>query len=483
MANYFYVKNGLGTRTADTGFTAAESGAFGSGNLTAANTYADLSVVQGLTTKPKDGDFILLSDAHTKAYSPGVNVAFNATGAVGGSGLMVISVDDSNADQYSPGATENFTSTSRVEHVYKVLCAGLSLETDGYVIFFGISNTESRIQDATLTVDTTSDVCMLFSTNADGAFVRLTNVDINFNNAGATAFSILSGCSVIWQGGALTGTAPTNLCLATNFGIWGGATCIFDGVDLSLCAGTIMPNCVVGAQDKVFFKLSNCKLNASVTLHGTLQAQYHRFEMYNCDDSAGVYHRFYVADGSGSAANNDATYVTATESWYEGSDKSSIAVITTALCSHITPFVFELPAQYVDLGDTAKDTLTIDLVSIPALTDTDIAAFLCYPDGTTAVIPRWVTSGKTVDTPSSPIVVNYGIDPLAAGTALSASSLGAGDWTGESASPIPNFYKMVLDTSGVAGEATAVSIRIEVYTPSILAGELFIHPLITVSAT
>ena len=198
--------------------------------------------------------------------------------------------------------------------------------------------------------------------------------------------------------------------------------------------------------------------------------------MYNCDDATGNdFHRFLRTTGSGAVYNNDSVYVTATKAWYGGLAYSSMEVTTTAFCNHGNPFVFDFPSRYADLSDASSDLVTIELVTAAAqtLTDTDIAAFLVYPDGTTAVIPVWVTSGKTVG------AGNYGVDPLAAGTTLAAGALGAGDWTGEPVSG--NFYKMQLDTTGTAGQATALAIRIEVYKPSIAVGELFIHPLVTLS--
>jgi hypothetical protein len=139
----------------------------------------------------------------------------------------------------------------------------------------------------------------------------------------------------------------------------------------------------------------------------------------------------------------------------------------------VEPFIFDLPAQYIDLSDTASDVLTLDLVTDLTLTDTEIAAFIQYADGTTIVQSNGLTTGKTVGTG------NLGIDPLAAGSTLAASALGAGDWTAEPASP--NFYKLELDTTSDAGQACVVSVRIAVFRASIAAGKLFIHPLITAS--
>jgi hypothetical protein len=86
-----------------------------------------------------------------------------------------------------------------------------------------------------------------------------------------------------------------------------------------------------------------------------------------------------------------------------------------------------------------------------------------------------ITSGQTAG------AGNIGVDPIGNGTALATSALGAGDWTGEPASPF--FYEMELDTSVDAGQASGLTVRIEVYKASIdgTTNKLFIHPLLTLS--
>ena len=467
---YFYVdsNNGTNTGTTDTSYASLQTGAMSA--LTASNVYDRIGRVSLITSPPIDGDFILIANNHSVAYDNTNNVSLNGgIGATSG-GIKVISVLNTAIDTYTPGASESLNDGS---DDYAVAGAvgfyGVSLGTGDDVIRFNSSGAILNMQDATLTVSNSSGDAGIY-TPQDGCLSFLTNVTIAGTGAASNVFNLRSGCSIYWRGGSLSGTIAA---MQDQDFINGGGLLDIDGVDLSAYTGVLMPATTAGTDDCVTVIIRNCKIG-STTLHGTLGDAMHRFEMYNCDTAAGgKFYRFYFASGSGSVSNNDSTYVTATESWYEGSDKSSMEVITTALCSNVTPFIFELPAQYVDLSQAASNVLTLELTTDLTLTDTDIAAFLVYPDGTTAVQANWVTSGKTVGTG------NYGIDPLAAGTTLTTGSLGAGDWTGEPTSP--NFYKMVLDTSGDAGQATAVSIRIEVYKASIAAGKLFIHPLLTLS--
>ena len=470
MANnpYIYVSSVVGENTggSDTSQASQLTGAFSA--MTAGDVYDNIgSAVAGCT--PGDGDTIFVASNHAASYDNGasydlsVNVPLNQ--------LRIISVDSTDAEVYLPGATDELNDGVDDITLYgNGLIAGVSIWCGDNSNIFGTVTGRWTFQDATMQVTGSGDIG--FGISQDGAQCILNNVDINTGDAAAFPFQLDNAGLLQWNGGSLTGTAISNM-FGGVFGGSGGGIAEFTGVDLSNCTGTIMA-ATINNDHYMRVTLNNCKLNSGVTLRSDLESPNQRFAMFNCDDGTD-FHRFYIADGSGSVNNNDATYVTATETWYEGSVKSSMEVITTAICNKINPFIFELPAQYVDLSQAASNVITLELTTDTALTltDTDIAAFLCYPDGTTALQPNWVTSGKTVGTG------NYGIDPLAAGTTLTTGSLGAGDWTGEPTSP--NFYKMVLDTSGDAGQATAVSIRIEVYKASITAGKLFIHPLLTLS--
>jgi len=462
---HIYVSGVHGTNTggSDTSYASQQTGNITA--LTAGNVYADIgAAITG--TSPSAGDVIYVASNHAATYDNGGNVVVPE-------GVHIISVDDTNIDQYEPGASENLSDTADDFYFQNnCLSAGVSYETGDDVIRATGHEPSWVMQDGTITVDGTGDYA--FYIGADGGSVKLLNIDIDSNASNADIFGIINGCVVDWHGGSLLSTRND---MFGAFGSGGGATLLIEGVDLSPCAN-IHPS-IGRTADNTLVRLKHCKLNASVNLPSSASfgSLYQRFEMFNCDDGTGdALHRFMIADIAGVAKNNDSTYVTAGEAWYEGSAQSSIEVTTSADCKHSCPFVFEIPAQYVNLSEAGSDVLTLDLVTDStalSLTDTDIAAFLVYPDGTTALQANWVTSGKSVG------AGNYGNDPLSAGTALSASALGAADWTGEPASA--NFYKMELDTSGDAGQATAVSIRIEVYKANIAAGDLFIHPILTLS--
>jgi hypothetical protein len=300
--------------------------------------------------------------------------------------------------------------------------------------------------------------------------------------SGATGICLqASNASKIeWYGGVSTNVTKLTGDTFEN----GGGQIFAYGVDLSSCT-SIINTLGSTTDDLVSVKLYECELNASVAypvLGTTLQRVGHRVETYNSDDAtANKYHELYITDGSGIAKTVDTVYVTATDSWYEGSNKSSIEVQTGTRCGRVQPFVFELPAQYIDLGNTSTDVITVEFVydaNDITLDKESIAAFMSYPDDGASFFPvNWVTSGTTVGTG------NYGIDPLASGTALDAANIATGSWTGLGSMTTATAAGLKLDTSTVAGEATAVSVRIEIYEPSIASGDLYIHPILTVSAT
>lgn len=472
---HFYVSSvhGTNTGTTDTSYASAQTGAMTT--LTNTNVYDRLGRVAAITVPPTDGDIIYVADNHSVAYDNLTDPIFNSAGTSRSIGLSIISVDASNINVYKPGATEELNDGNDDYRFSKSgILAGLDLKTGDEVFYQSDFDSSWTVQDTTLRVFT-GGLDLAVRSGASGGRTDLINVDIVTGASNNNVLLVGNNSVLNWYGGTLSGVVTTGDFF--NSIIVGDVDIV--GVDLSNHSGTLMKS-TTNTSDRSYLRLYNCKLNSAVTLHGTLYSLVHRFEMYNCDDDTGdAYHRFYIADGAGSVSNNDVTYVTATESWYEGTDKSSLEVKTNASCSHIYPFIFEVPAQYVDLSQTSSDKLSLDILvdnTAVTLTDTDIAFFLIYPDDTTSVDAHWLTTGKTVGTG------NYGTDPLAAGTTLTnTGGLTDASWTKSISDVNATQYRIDLDTSTNAGKATALSIRIEVYKPDIAAGELFIHPLLTLS--
>ena len=470
---HFYVSSVVGTNTGttDTSYGSQQTGTFA--GLTASNVYDSLGRVSKITVPPTDEDIIYVANNHSAAYDNVTPPDFNSAGTPGGLGLQIVSVDNTDIVKYLPGASDELNdSGDDMIFSNSGVVSGVDLKTSDNVISVSNHDAMWRYQDMTVNVSSGGLDTGVFGSN--DAHIHLVNVTINTTAASNTPLHIINNCVTEWIEGALTGTVTTGNLLN---GVLDGRL-YMTGVDLSNHSGTLM-QAAVGSSDHGLMRLQNCKLHALVTLHGDLATQRQRFEMFNTDDgTADVYHRFYVADGIGSARNNDAVYVTDVNTWYGGTDQSSIEVRTHATrCSHIAPFHFTLPAQYVDLSATASDVLTVDMTTNLALTDTDIAAFLVYPDGTTKVTPITIFSTAAATTPPTG---SNAPNPIEAGNTLDTSALGAGDWTGESTT---NFYKLELDTSGTAGEEGVLAVRIEVYKSGIdgTTNQLFINPVFSLS--
>lgn len=467
MAKYFYVKTGLGTNIGATPFTAAESGAFGSGNLTAANCYANLKVVGGLgaTDGPGDGDFVLVSDAHNLSYDSAGNPLMGPNCAVSGIGCKYISVADLNADQYSPGASENLTDTADDFRPYgNGLIAGISLETGDDVVRMAADNTRQwTLQDLTLTADISADYFL--AQGYDGACWHLKHCNLNTNTLRTAGILFPNyGVRIILDDVTIGGSGISTKLFAYNAFPGGGGSLFATGCDFTNCGNANFGNIgAAGIGDHAQIKLVNCQVNSAMTLPtpGTdLHHPHHIYEMYGCTDSTdNKLFQYFFATGCGSAENNDSVYVTANDTWYESTDKSSIQIKTSDICGHAMPLRFELDTVYAELSDTAKDKVSINICSDFSLTDVEIAFFLEYPDKTIKATPRWLTSGKVASG-------HLGTNPLEAGTALNTTgALVAADWTGEPTSP--TFYLVELDTVSQAGANCMPKVIVEVYKPDI----------------
>jgi hypothetical protein len=458
---YYYTKTG-GTATGDGGrATTQRTGAW---NSTASEYYDSVVDARGATTQPGDGDFILISDLHNNTDS--TTIILNGGGVDGGAGLFLVSVDDANQENYKPGATERINSGngSQLDLGFSGMMAGINYETtiDATSLLRANSATTNlwKFIDCNLTCSSTS-TAILNTQKARSNFVFI-NCDMTPQTE---CFGLVQdGASIYWYGGKLIGNHPIN----SGTGLDGGAFIYLEGVDLSDVAGVLIDEMLTtDSLGNTDITLVRCQMNFLVTLPSDTDFPFTKtkFKMLSCDDSfgGGDLFRFIYQTGLGQARNNESVFVTANTAWGETSDKSSIEITTVAECNSREPFIVELPIaqQYIDLASTSSDILRLPITTTLTLTDTEIVAYLMYPDGTTSIQPNWVTSGATVGTG------NYGTDPLGAGSTLPTSTT---TWTGAKT----NKYHLELDTTGDPGQFQAVGVRLEVYRPSIAVNTLMI---------
>jgi len=250
------------------------------------------------------------------------------------------------------------------------------------------------------------------------SIVRWTNTNF-YSSVVGTTFSYGAGCTFLWRGGGIVssisasagaisyaiGVAPTSLFVAANY----GGQAMFDGVDLSLMGAgkTIMAL----AADNDYLKITNCKLNASVTVAtqpvsaGPLTdvvssdaANSYRTERYAyagvLTTSVAIYHTGGANDGI-----NNLSWKMDTTAWGAGT-----------YCSRVAPLE---SLETFDWSDgSAAHTVTMYLTGIAGLTNADVWIEVEYL-GTAGV-------------PISKLLSTAPANQITAGTALTTG----GAWTG-----------------------------------------------------
>ena len=475
MAYYLVRDDGgsnIGTATGDGGrVTSKPTGAW---PASTSAYYAKWLDARAATTPPTWGDTILYANDHDEVFELTSNSGLGPTSSSFTNWFRHISVDPTDVEEYLPGASITNSDSLFNYSVYGLmLFAGVNIINNGQNdCLVGTDEGFIRFIDSLLHCDhtnTAQSVLRNFGSSTWQATYELINCEVKHNATGGGDLVRLQNGSVLKMfGGKLT--HGTGIAEVVSLLCPSGSRYELTGVDMTNVKNPFDPSV-----DNTVYVLQGCTLNPNLTVNAPQNRQ-NRYELYECDDTTGnAQHRFLIQDGAGKAVNNDSTYVTNTDAFYDGSSKSSIEVTTTALCDSAQPFVFELPAQIVDLSQAASDTVSIELVTDNiTLTDADICASLMYPDGTNKTVQNFASSLSSVPTGSTGVN-----NPYTVGTTLTTGSLGASDWTGEPATP--NFYKLSMDTSGDTGSLAAVAVRIEVNKPSLASGDLFIHPLITVS--
>lgn len=446
MARYFYVKNGGTSASGGNGSTLTKR--TGLWSATASDYYNTLAdALMDTVNKPTDGDVVCVSHLHTITYSM-ANTTPNSGGSYSGAGLLVLSVDNANQENYMAGASE--INSANTEHLpyFNVKFAGLSQKgNDDSLIVTGTGSSFSA-QDCTFTLGGGNGDHFLIAT-ADGQLARLLNVDVIMTNALEDIFLLAAGNRVEWNGGSITGTTANFFISVAPYN--GGCSLLITDVDMEDFTGALFPTLTAGVADCLLIRLLRCTINSAFdypTPGTDLLSSMHRVELLGCSDStADKAHQSWIGDGCGLAKTVDTVYNSNNDVWGDGTDKSSWKVETSSLCSPANAFAFVLAEEYIDLTAAASDKVIVNMVTDAVLDTAKIAAFMTYPDGTDLAIPNMVSS--TVELmPGS-------------GATLATSALDATDWVGEPVSP--NFYKLELDTSGLAGGKGAVRVRIEVY--------------------
>lgn len=311
------------------------------------------------------------------------------------------------------------------------------------------NNATSYFDNCALKINATGATAFFIFQMGDGGYKYiLNNTTLGFGNAGQIIE--FAECDVVWQNtpSAITGTPPTVLWGATSN--VASANWLVRGVDLSAITGTLVGG---GAHCNVHFQFINCKLNAGVTICGTILYRYGTtVDVINSDSSGTNYRQErYTYTGkllTSTAVTNGATDGTTPISWQ---------VTTLATPLWYDPFpCFEI-VQWVAAGTYAASyvnmtSATASLTNADAWVEADVMTSAASPISTTS-------TGKTATI-------------LTAGSTLTSGSA----WTVPLGGS-PNNYQLTIPSFTVA-LAGYVHFRVMIAKPSVT---VYVDPKVVVA--
>lgn len=451
MAYFYVMTDGVndGTATGDGGrYASQQTGAMTA--LTASGYYASINAAMGANNPPAAGDYVCCADSHALSSASAITV----TGSSSGEFVYIVSVDKDNIEQAKSGASETSTSGSNnLNFDLQVACYGMTFTTNDD-FYLSSHNSQLILNGCTMTCAGGGDRMRL---TVDGVSVIAYDTTFNFD-VQTGYFWITAGASFAMYGGTIASADTQIDALVDNAATGGGAFFKLVGVDIeAVNAGYIVGTVGDSADDILNIELDACKMHSSTNFcEQAFTYPNHKLTATRCgSSSATAEHQFFIRRGlQGDAEDQDDSGIHRDESTaFDGGTKVSIKATTGTQASKLTPFIFDLPARWAALSDTATDTVRIYFASTTALTDVDVWAELFYPDGTNKHMWNRVSNansetGKTV------------VDPFATGNPHTDDS-GSSTWKdGASDATGYNEYRMDVSTSTDAGADSVPLIRI-----------------------
>lgn len=429
---YYYIKSGLGTRTAGGGYATKQTGDFAT--LGAANVYASLATALADTTPPAAGDFLLFSHLHSGSAAASTTFTIPT-------GVTLISVSDTAIDAELAGAVERTTGANnlfvRGSFASKKMKFIAGSSGNASLIISDGAGDVQRHTDSVFEIGTTgisSYIKVGSDLNQAGTAVTFEGVNLKF---GSTAQAlVVYSTKFRWRGGGLAAgtTAPNNLI---GIGSQSEAADIdASGLDLSLLSTTsnIISN-IVQVGKVVFY---NIRLPASWTgglVNATPPAGC-RVEMYNGDNAATNY-RMWIEDFCGSIREETTNYLTAGET--DGVTKTAWKITTNANASRVNGGLIS-PLRAIDYDTTGAKTPTFEVLTDGQLTNADVAMEVEYLGNASYPISSLASTRAA---------------PLDAGTNL-ATGAGTIAWNSTAGLTTPTSSKIVPSfTTALKGTALA----------------------------
>lgn len=391
MTQYCYVRthaDGTGTRATTTAYTSIQTGDWDTTLSAVGDYYASISSAISNNTLVA-GDFIICSSIHNIDYGANTTITIP-------DGVIIMSVDDTAIDDELAGAVE--TTESGVYDLFiGNTTAGASFHREmeyrsGDLLEIG-SAVESvfDMKGGALKLTGSSAADGVLSGNADGAYIKLRDVDLQCPDNGSLSnggFALYSG--VIWdiKGGSLLYNTIKPNKVFYSAGVDGG-TLLIDGFDATnLASGGGLVDIDSSADDNNLVIAKNVLLGTGGLLSlSTLGKPGQRIEGYSIG-TGDEYFEIEIRDYYGSVTT-ETSIVRTNSKTYDGTNQISLAVtpITGNCVNGVSGLVFNLPgAVYADLSSATTVTIygCINNTSTAAtqLTHFDVKARITRPDGT-----------------------------------------------------------------------------------------------------
>lgn len=371
MPNYKYIKSGFGTATGDVSFTSLQTGTFAS--IGAASVYADLETARKATVTPADDDYYLCSHLHAHTETA-VNSEFDGP-------AIVVSVSDTNCDQYLKGALEK-TGPTHADIYFggtmkRFSARGMTFQTfDNFqVTDRGVSLYFDECEFIFDTNSSSDEFLQMTSSNAQKWHFH--NCGFDFANSGQ-GFQIKE-CHFVMDGCyGISGNTLQDAFIDLVDSSTGGPIIEIYNTDLaSLVATSGRLLTGIGESDEThLLKMRNCKFPTSMTINAggdpTTDQPKWQWDIAGCHSADG-YYSLRFRNQFGEAVDDTAQYMTTSDAKYDGTNRFSIKITTTTHTGDAQPFCYKLgviPAS--DLA-TSNQTVSVELVSSDsALEDGDV---------------------------------------------------------------------------------------------------------------
>ena len=378
MADFLYYVRHDGVASGDAGRAATpRTGSFAS--MGTANYYAAIKDALTLPTTPAvGGDDVLCASDHARTTVTGET----HTGGDNGLPVTIRSVDTANADQTLAGASEIITAGSLTSNKF-IVYDGVDIEVRDSIVGGSISDHGSSIyRNLTLDYGRTSAVVYGLTQSNREVLVE----DCEYHMAGAASLVAIGGARgshAVFRN--ITPTAGNPKDATTLFNLKGGTTEVensdFSGfasaTDFFTGFATTTPD---GVPTGI---ITGCKLPAGITINDTIDDPSAYVKAVSCDVGDG-YHYFYYADKRGVTSEETAIYRTLSTT-YDGTNRFSAEVVSSANASSELPHEFELAAFYIDTADyTGSVTLKAHLArdgSSVAYDESEVSVRFEYSDG------------------------------------------------------------------------------------------------------